>query len=81
MNGIRENKVYGIRYRLMINGEPKYVSLKAALMDEPEGQQLIIGVQNIDARLKRDHAYAQNIAIANAKVNIDSLKVSNHLGN
>ncbi|MBQ6343340.1 MAG: EAL domain-containing protein [Anaerolineaceae bacterium] len=73
MNGIRENKVYGIRYRLMINGEPKYVSLKAALMDEPEGQQLIIGVQNIDARLKRDHAYAQNIAIANAKVNIDSL--------
>jgi GGDEF domain-containing protein len=70
---IQENKVYGIRYRLMINGEPKYVSLKAVLVDEPDGPKLIFGVQNIDSWLKRDHAFAQNIAIANAKINIDSL--------
>lgn len=73
MTGIRENKIYGIRYRLLIDGVPKYVSLKAALVNESEGDHLIIGLQDIDARLRRDHAYAQNIAIANAKVNIDSL--------
>lgn len=73
MDEIRKNRIYGIRYRLIIDGEPKYVSLKAALLDEPDGPRLIIGVQDIDARLKRDHAYAQKTAITDAKAYTDSL--------
>ena len=73
MDEIRKNRIYGIRYRLIIDGEPKYVSLKAALLDEPDGPRLIIGVQDIDARLKRDYAYAQKTVIADAKAYTDSL--------
>ena len=73
MSAIRENKLFGLRYRLMIDGEPKYVSLKGAIVEEKDGPRLIFGVHNIDARLKRDHEYEKNIAIANAKVNIDPL--------
>ena len=73
LTAIRENKIYGLRYRLMIDGEPKYVSLKGAKVEEKDGPRLIFGVHNIDARLRRDHEYEKNIAIANAKINIDKL--------
>ena len=73
LEAIQKNRVYGLRYRLIIDGEPKFVSLKAAMVQEKDGPQLIIGIHNIDARLKRDHEYEKNIAIANAKANIDPL--------
>ncbi|MBQ4512728.1 MAG: hypothetical protein II969_07025 [Anaerolineaceae bacterium] len=73
LKSIEESNIYGLRYRLLIDGKPKYVSLKAAFVDEDEEKRLIIGVHNIDARLRRDHDYEQNIAIANARVNIDPL--------
>ena len=73
LKSIEESNIYGLRYRLLIDGKPKYVSLKAAFVDEDGGKRMIIGVHNIDARLRRDHEYEQNIAIANAKVNIDPL--------
>lgn len=73
LNAIRENKIYGLRYRLMIDGKPKYVSLKGAMVEEKDGARLIFGVHNIDARLKRDNEFEKNISIANAKVNIDPL--------
>ena len=73
MEAIQKDKIYGLRYRLMIDGEPQYVSLKAAMVNEKDGSHLIIGIHNIDARLKRDHEYEKSIANADAKINIDSL--------
>ena len=56
-NVLREIERYGLfvlRYRLMIDGRPQYVNVKAALVDERDGQQLIIGVNNIDAHVKME---------------------------
>ena len=44
MEGIRNNGAYSIEYRLMINGKPVDIRLKAALVEENNGPQLIIGV-------------------------------------
>ncbi len=73
LKSVEENNIYGLRYRLLIDGNPVYVSLKAAMVDEEDGKRLIIGIHDIDSRLKRDHEYERNIAIAYAEINIDSL--------
>ena len=44
----------------MINDTPTYVSLRAALVEEKDGPQLIVGICNIDAQVRRDQAYDEN---------------------
>lgn len=40
----REKGLFQMHYRLVINGEPKPVILKAAIMNESDGDKLIVGV-------------------------------------
>ena len=70
---IRNSGVFELQYRLMIRGEPKYVILKAAMVQEKDGPQLIIGVNNIDARVRRDMAFAHDLSVARSRANLDSL--------
>ena len=70
---IRENGVYSLTYRLMIEGEPRYVCLKAAMVEEKDGPQLIVGVQNIDAQVKREQEFEYKLTNARNKVNLDPL--------
>lgn len=44
MRDIEENGLYVLRYRLMIGGKPTPVSLRAAIVEEIDGPQLIVGV-------------------------------------
>ena len=73
MEEIGQNGIYELMYRLMIDGTPTYVSLKAALVEEKDGSWLIVGVSNIDARIKREQEYANNLTEARNKANIDAL--------
>ena len=54
MREIEKNGIFLMQYRLMIDGKPVHALLKAALLKEKGGQQLIIGVSNIDSRFNRD---------------------------
>ncbi len=58
---------------MMIKGEPTFVCLKAAFVEEKDGEQLIVGVSNIDAQVKRDEEYARNLSIARTEANTDVL--------
>ena len=60
MRVIKETGVFMIYYRIMINDTPTYVSLRAALVEEKDGPQLIVGICNIDAQVRRDQAYDEN---------------------
>ena len=73
MKEIAQHGIYELTYRLMIEGAPTYVSLKAALVEEKEGSRLIVGVSNIDARIKREQEYANNLTEARNKAHIDAL--------
>jgi hypothetical protein len=42
---IKRNDSFVWRYRLLINGEPNEVTLKAVLVEESDGTKLIIGVR------------------------------------
>ncbi|MBR4332601.1 MAG: bifunctional diguanylate cyclase/phosphodiesterase [Clostridia bacterium] len=56
MAEIQRCGLYVLRYRLMIDGKPQYVNVKAALVEERDGKQLIIGVNNIDAHVRAEQA-------------------------
>ena len=54
LNTIKENGVYILNYRLMIKDKPTYVSLRAVLVDEPDGSKIIIGINNIDSQVRKN---------------------------
>jgi hypothetical protein len=44
LRNIREKGKFQMRYRLVINGEPKPIVLKAAMVKESDGEKLTVGV-------------------------------------
>ena len=48
LRAVREKGLFQIQYRLVINGEPKPILLKAAMVRENEAQKLIVGVNIAD---------------------------------
>ncbi len=70
---IEEDGIFSISYRVMIQDAPIYVCLKAVVTEEDGKKQLIIGMINIDAQVKRDQEYARNLSAARDAVNIDAL--------
>lgn len=61
---IAENGLFEYRYRLMVNGKPTYFNLKAVVITENDEQKLIVGLMNIDAQVKKDKEYADNLSVA-----------------
>ena len=57
----------------MLGGKPTYVNLKAAITQEDGKEQLILGVSNIDARVKREQEYSFRLSEARNKANLDAL--------
>ena len=73
MNNIRRTGLFAFDYRLLIKGEPKYVSLRAAIVKESDGPRLIIGISDIDEQVKRDQEYAYNLHLAKLRADVDAL--------
>ena len=70
---VRKNGFYTFQYRLMINGAPRYVSFKAAQLQEHNSPVLVIGINDVDARVKRDQDYERKLTSARNKANLDVL--------
>ena len=70
---IKKNGYCAFQYRMLLEGEITYVSLKAALVEEQDGPQLIIGINNIDAQVRREQDYERKLSAARSKANLDTL--------
>ena len=70
---IGKNGFYSFQYRMLLDGEPTYVNMKAALVEERDGPQLIIGVSNIDAQVRREQDYERKLSAARSRANLDTL--------
>ena len=70
---IEENGVFALTYRLMLDGVPTYVTTKAAIVQEADGPQLIVGVSNVDAQIRREQEYEHNLTVARTRANADAL--------
>ena len=73
MEEIRKNGIFTMRYRMNIDGEPRYTGLKATLIEEQDGPQLIIGVTDIDAQVRREQEYERRLAAARSRAHLDIL--------
>ena len=52
VKALRENGTFTLTYRLMINGKPTYMNMKAVPM-HADGKQVVIGVNNVDAQMRQ----------------------------
>ena len=63
---IRENGAFTITYRLLFNGVPNYVSLKATAMGDRDSGHIVVGVNNIHAEMQRKLETVTYASIAEA---------------
>jgi len=70
---IRANGLFAIRYRLMLEQQPVYVRLSAAMVEEKEGLRLIVGVINIEEQVKQDQEYEYHLSVAQNLAHKDEL--------
>ena len=57
----------------MVNEEPRYVQLKASIVEEQGGRRLVVGVNDIDAQVRQEEDYGRRLAQARIEANIDAL--------
>ena len=66
------------KYRLMLNGIPTYVSMKATLLENRNERRLIIGLTNIDAQIQREEEFRKHMADARTRAKNDFLANMSH---
>jgi len=69
---------FTMKYRLMLNDEPVYVSMKATLVEDEKGRYLIVGTNNIDAQMKLEQEYQARVENAKNRAKNDFLANMSH---
>ncbi len=70
---IAKHGVFSLRYHLLLDGEPRYVGLKAALVEEQGRKLLIVGVNDIDDQVRLEQDYERKLSSARSKAKLDVL--------
>ena len=70
---IERSGIFAVSYRLMIEGEPRYMRLKAGMVEEKDGRRLIVGINDIDLQVRQEEDYVDRLAKARIKTNVDAL--------
>ena len=78
MSILNRDGSFTMKYRLMFDEVPVYVSMKATLLDDKDGRHLIIGTNNIDAQMKREAQYRHQVAEARTNARNDFLANMSH---
>ncbi len=73
MAEIGRRGIFVLSYRLMKDGVPIYVQIKAALLEENEGRRLIVGINDVDDEVKQEEEYIRHISEARMSASIDAL--------
>ena len=73
MEEIDRHGIFSVGYRLMLRGTPRYVQLRAAIVEEKEGPRLIVGIIDIDAQVRQEEEYKRRLERAQQEANLDAL--------
>ena len=73
MSEIERSGIFTLGYRIMVEGIPRYVQIKAAMVEEKEGLRLIVGLNDIDAQVRQEKEYERRIEKAHTEASIDAL--------
>lgn len=70
---IEEHGLYTYSCRILMKGQPKHVTMKAAIVEELDGPQLIFGIINVDEQVRKEKEYAEKVSEAEDKAVRDEL--------
>lgn len=70
---IERNGIFTLGYRLMLDGRPIHVQLKAAMVEEEKGPRLIVGLNDIDAQVRQEAETERKLAQAQVQASTDAL--------
>ena len=68
-----ETGSYALDYRMKLDGVPTYVHMKASRMADRNDPHIVLGLSNIDARIRREMAQARALQRATELVSRDAL--------
>lgn len=70
---IKEDGVFILDYRLLVDDLPICVRLKAAMVEEDGKKHLIVGLLDVDAQVRREQEYARKLSVARDQASKDAL--------
>lgn len=70
---LRENGSYTMDYRYLMNGVPTYIHMKASRMADRDDPHIVLGLRNIDERVRREQAQARALQKATELASRDGL--------
>ena len=70
---LEQSGTFTITYRLIMNGTPTYVHMKATRMADRSDPHMVVGVSNIDVQMRREQEHAQALRSAKEVAYRDSL--------
>lgn len=73
LDALESRGVFTLKYRMIIDGVPTWVSMKATMLEEDGEPLVIIGVNNIDAQVRREQEFDYNLSVAREKAYRDPL--------
>ena len=73
MAEVKRSGIFTLKYRIMMDGKPLHVQMKAAMVEEKEGQRLVVGLVDIDAQVRQEEELGKRLAQAQIAANIDAL--------
>ena len=65
LSELARTSTFTLTYRLLFDGVPTYVNLKATRMDSGDTPHIVIGVSNVDTQMRREVQYAEALELAN----------------
>ena len=73
MAEVKRSGIFTLKYRIMMEGRPLHVHMKAVMVKEKEGQRLVFGLVDIDAQVRQEEELKKRLAQAQIAANIDDL--------
>ena len=70
---IEKSGLFVLSYRLIVDGQPRYIRLKAAMVEESEGKRLIVGLNDVDSQVRQEEAQERLLAQARKEAHTDAL--------
>ena len=64
---------YTLSYRVVLDGQARYVQIKAVMVEEEARAKLIVGINDIDAQVRQEETYVQSLAQAQIEAHVDPL--------
>ena len=59
--------------RIVLEETPIYTQIKAARVEEQDGERIVLGFNDVDSSIRQEEDYAKRLALAQKKASIDAL--------